>query len=180
MEQLFSDMSVQMAYERAGADKTTYPETALHVARDIESVLQPGEFVLELADTTSPGFHSLVGVTNRRILLGTGPGQLQEINVDMITGWDLVEAPDLTLVLKVFDAEISIFGLGVRGVKRLHHALSWLALYQLEPPESWRPERTVSDIFEDWLAVHRELPEDPTAEEMHDRLSGILVNKKWW
>ena len=58
MEQTFSDMSVQMAVERAGAS-----ELVMMVAKDVHDVLRPNEFVLEFADTTSPGFHSALAVT---------------------------------------------------------------------------------------------------------------------
>ena len=51
MEQTFSDMSVQMAVERAGAS-----ELVMMVAKDVHDVLRPNEFVLEFADTTFPGF----------------------------------------------------------------------------------------------------------------------------
>ena len=98
MEQTFSDMSVQMAVERAGAS-----ELVMMVAKDVHDVLRPNEFVLEFADTTSPGFHSALAVTNYRILIGVGPGQLQEIAVDSVTRVDAVRAPEVTLLVRVYN-----------------------------------------------------------------------------
>ena len=110
MEQTFSDMSVQMAVERAGAS-----ELVMMVAKDVHDVLRPNEFVLEFADTTSPGFHSALAVTNYRILIGVGPGQLQEIAVDSVTRVDAVRAPEVTLLVRVYNADVTVYGLGDRG-----------------------------------------------------------------
>ena len=156
MEQTFSDMSVQMAVERAGAS-----ELVMMVAKDVHDVLRPNEFVLEFADTTSPGFHSALAVTNYRILIGVGPGQLQEIAVDSVTRVDAVRAPEVTLLVRVYNADVS------QNAARPAHA---------------DPENSIADMYNEWIDVQRLLHENPDVsdEEGNQRLAGMVANKRWW
>lgn len=57
------------------------------VARNVAAALTEGEVVLEVADSTAAGFHSAVFVTNRRLLLGNGPGELGRQHITHALDW---------------------------------------------------------------------------------------------
>ena len=177
MEQTFSDMSVQMAVVRAGAS-----ELVLMVAKDVHDVLRPNEFVLEFADTTCPGFHSALAVTNYRMLIGVGPGQLQEIAVDSVTRVDAVRAPEVTLLVRVYNADVTVYGLGDRGLRRIFHAFNWIVSQNAARPAHADPENSIADMYNEWIDVQRFLHENPDVsdEEGNQRLAGMVANKRWW
>lgn len=188
MEQLFSDMSLQMAYERATGEsygiqsRSTNPDNVIKVLNDVAAALQPEEFVLEIADTTDPGFHSALVVTNYRILIGTGPGSLKSIALDLITGVRSTYEPDLILILHSFGGTYVIRGLGAKGLGRIVHALGWVASYVVEPPESFQPQHRLPDLFQDWMEAQRNFHDQPglTEEEMGEQLRQILADKRWY
>lgn len=120
--------------QRADCTHAPDPVTCQHVANDIESSLEAGEFVLECANTTHPGFHSLVAVTNHRMLVGTGPGQLDVINITSLTRWRIIEQPELALELQIFHNSYTIFGLGANGIARITHALKAVLKAAVESP----------------------------------------------
>lgn len=110
------------------------PVTCQHIASDIENSLEAGEFVLECANTTHPGFHSLVAVTNQRMFLGTGPGQLDVINITSLTRWRIIEQPERALELQIFHNTYTIHGLGTNGIARITHALKAVLNAAVESP----------------------------------------------
>lgn len=188
MEQLFSDMSLQMAYERATGEsygiqsRSTNPDSVIKVLNDVAAALQPEELVLEIADTTDPGFHSALVVTNYRILIGTGPGSLKSIALDLITGVRSAYDPDLILILHSFGGSYTVRGLGAKGLGRIVHALGWVASYVVEPPESFQPQNQLPDLFQSWMEAQHTFHEQPelTEDEMGERLRQILADKRWY
>lgn len=188
MEQQFSDMSLQMTYERATGEsfgiqsRSTRPENVIQVLNDVAAALHPGEFVLEIADTTDPGFHSAAVVTNYRILIGTGPGSLKSIDLDVITAARSAYEPDLTLILNSFGGTFTIRGLGAKGLGRIIHALGWVSSYVVEPPESFQSPHQLTDLFQSWVQAQQKFQAQPelTEEEMHQQLADVLAGKRWY
>ena len=127
---------MQAAAERAGLAHSQQAEILFRVARELEANLAQGEYVLELAETTAPGFHSLAAITNRRLLIGTGPGAQQEIPLAAVTGWREIPQPTLGLELQFFDSHQVVSGLGPKGLARLQHALAWVGAQTQTAPYS--------------------------------------------
>lgn len=187
MQHFLSDVSLQKAYDRAvggapsATNRSANPKNMLQVLLDVEAALRSNEFVLEVADTTDPGFHSAVVVTNYRILIGIGPKQLKSIDIDLLTGVKLKEEDGYALELRVFGGVYTITGLGVKGVNRIVHALIWVSHYLVEPPESAKVEHNADEIFESWLELQQRFGESSfTPEEMQDQLAEVLADKRWY
>lgn len=140
----FSTSAMHSAAKRAGLAQSPQAHILSQIATEIEANLTAGEFVLELAETTAPGFHSLAAITNQRILIGAGPGALQEIPLAPVTSWQEVPQPNLGLELRVFDSKQVITGLGNNGIRRLQHALAWVGANAQKGASS----EAVSDVEE--------------------------------
>ncbi len=126
--------SLLAAMQRAHCSQAPDPVTCQHVATDIENSLEASEFVLECANTTHPGFHSLLAVTNQRMFIGTGPGQLDVIDITSLTRWRIIEQPALVLELHIFHNTYTIHGLGSKGIARIIHALQAVLKAAAESP----------------------------------------------
>lgn len=130
---------MQAAAERAGLAHSQQAEILFRVAMELEANLTQGEYVLELAETTAPGFHALAAITNRRLLIGTGPGAQQEIPLTAVTNWRELTHPTLGLELQLVDSPHVVSGLGPKGLARLQHALVWVkATSQTPQPAPWQ------------------------------------------
>lgn len=132
----FTTSAMQAAAERAGLAHCQQADILFRVAMELEANLTQGEYVLELAETTAPGFHSLAAITNQRILIGTGPGTFQEIPLAAVSSWREIFQPTLGLELRIFDSYQVISGLGSKGRARLQHALAWVVANTQTTPHS--------------------------------------------
>lgn len=146
--------SLNAALQRADCEHAPDPAACMHVASDVEQSLSTGEFVLECANTTHPGFHSLLAVTNRRILLGAGPGKLDVIDITALTRWRIIQQPELALELQVFNTTCTIYGLGHKGITRITHALRSVVKAQVESPPTMA-STMVEMLNNSWLNMQK-------------------------
>lgn len=154
------------------------------VARNVAAALTEGEVVLEVADSTAAGFHSAVFVTNRRLLLGNGPGDLIAVNLDQVTGYSFTTdvAPNLKLNLESYDARLSWTGFGELGRQHITHALDWVFGRCDGTNPAPKPETSIGEIHDAWDRLHREFAsrEELSETERQAGMVDVLANKRWW
>ncbi|WP_257202238.1 hypothetical protein [Corynebacterium cystitidis] len=103
---------------------------ATSVVNDVVSVCRPDEVVLEVAQCTHPGFESACVATNRHLFLGVGPGQLDVVDLDLVTSVSALDDDTLpsahSVEVRAMAAPLVWHGFGPRGVARIVHAVEWV------------------------------------------------------
>lgn len=153
------------AVERAGSTDTV----TRHVDR-ISAVLEPGETVLEIAETTAPGRLTAVFATDRRLLMPDHE-TIHSVRYDSITQFYGVrgEGEESTLKFGILHCQYAWVGFSTRGLRRILHA------YQ----STRRPhEHSFASFYNTWRSI-RTATEGNEAEFAH-QLNAQLADAKWW
>lgn len=164
------------ALSRCGDDAVT-----VSVVNEVQQVLAPGEFILEVAKTTAPGFPSACVCTTSRLFLGAGPGRLTVLEHSWLTffaGRRYGHSAELTLTLTSFDAEVNWIGFNETGLGRILHALDFV----VNNDQSNRPERAASipELFNRWVDVRTSSQNEFLTEEQYELGVREAIGEKQW
>ncbi len=167
--EIFHNPSVSAAAQRADLEHSADSQTLLSAAKAIESVLKDGEVALEFAPTTSPGFPTLLAVTSKRILMGAGENQLEEVPLQEVTSIRLIKTPEPSVQLGIYNASTTITGFGERGIARVGHALEWVLRSYVHPQVTVEPKDSPEGLYNTWANARND-----------DSQPADLARKHWY
>ncbi len=177
---IFHNPSVSVAAQRADLEHSADSQALVRVAKAIESVLKDGEVVLEFASTTAPGFPTLLAVTNKRLLLGVGEGKLEEVPLDEVTSVRLIETPEPSVQLGIYNASTTITGFGKQGIARVGHALEWVLRSFVQAQVTVEPKDSPEGLYNTWANARNDdtQPADLSRKHWYATIAGGQVRNQ--